>query len=64
VTTRYLIGRVDVGPPDDDGSRVLRMFSGDSGTIIEATFSPQVCGFVAAKLVEVEEIGGEPSAER
>ncbi|HEY5052236.1 MAG TPA: hypothetical protein VII45_02390 [Solirubrobacterales bacterium] len=54
MTTRYLIGRVDVGPPHDDGSRVLRMFSGDSGTIIEATFSTQVCGFVAAKLLEVE----------
>lgn len=62
VTNRYLVGRADVTPPDEDGSRIVRLFSGDGGTIIEANFSPQLCEFVAAKLTEGG--GSALSAER
>lgn len=60
VMNRYLVGRADVTPPADDGSRVMRLFSGDGGTTIEATLSSELCDFVAAKLVEVEKSGTPP----
>lgn len=63
VTSRYLVGRVDVTPPADDGSRVLRLFSGNGGTIIEANLSPQLCEFAAAKLTEVEVIAAADAEE-
>ncbi len=56
VTNRYVVGRVDVSPPGEDGSRVVRMFSGNGGTVIEVNLSPQLCEFVSDKLVEVEVI--------
>lgn len=56
VTNRYIIGRVDVTPPAEDGSRVVRLYSGNAGAVIEANLSPQLCEFVSGKLVEVEVI--------
>lgn len=52
VVNRYIVGRVDVAPPADDGSRIVRLFSGDGATVIEAALSPELCEFVAAKLAE------------
>jgi hypothetical protein len=56
VTNRYLVGRVEVSPPAEDGSRVVRLHSGNGAAIIEANLSPQLCEFVSGKLVEVEVI--------
>jgi hypothetical protein len=56
VTNRYLVGRAEVTPPAEDGSRVLRLFSASGGAVIEANLAPQLCDFVATKLVEVEVI--------
>lgn len=55
-TNRYLVGRVDVSPPAADGSRVLRLYSRNAGTVVEANLSPQLCEFVSGRLVEVEVI--------
>jgi hypothetical protein len=63
VTTRFVVGRVDVSPPAADGSRVVRMFSGNGSTVIEANFSPEICEFVADKLVEVEVITQDDAEE-
>lgn len=52
VVNRYIVGQVDVAPPAEDGSRIIRLFSGDGGTIIETNLSAQLCEFVAAKLAE------------
>lgn len=54
VVNRHIVGRCDVSPPFEDGSRVLRLYSANGGTIIEANLSQQVCEFVSNKLVEVE----------
>lgn len=56
VTNRYLVGRVEVSPPADDGSRVMRLHSASGGAIIEANLAPQLCEFISSKLVEVEVI--------
>lgn len=56
VTNRYLVGRAEVTPPAEDGSRVVRLFSASGGAVIEANLAPQLCEFVSAKLVEVEVI--------
>jgi hypothetical protein len=53
VATRYLVGRAEVAPPAEDGSRVVRLYSGNASTIIEANLAPQLCEFLATKLVEV-----------
>lgn len=64
VTNRYLIGRMDVSPPDpEDGSRIMRLFSGNGGTIIEANLSPQLCIFAAEKLTEIEVIAEDGEEE-
>lgn len=56
ITNRYLVGRMDISPPAEDGSRVMRLYSGNGGAIIEANLSPELCAFAALKLVEVEVI--------
>ena len=63
VTNRYLVGRLEVLPPAEDGSRVMRLYSGNGGAIIEANLSPQLCAFAAAKLEEVEIIEEETDVE-
>jgi hypothetical protein len=54
VVNRYIVGRAEVSPPAEDGSRIIRLFSGDDGTIIEAALSPELCAFIAVKLGKVE----------
>lgn len=56
VTNRHIVGRVEVTPPAEDGSRILRLFSANGGTVIEANLSPELSEFVSNKLVEVEVI--------
>lgn len=54
VTTRYLVGAADVSSPAEDGSHVVRLFSGDASAVIEANLSPVLSAFISAKLAEVE----------
>lgn len=56
VVTRYLVGGVDVSPPADDGSRVVRLHSASGQAVVEGNLSPQLCEFLSGKLVEVEVI--------
>lgn len=50
VVSRYVVGRVDVAPPGEDGSRTLRLYAAGDGTVVEAALSPDLCDFIAAKL--------------
>lgn len=63
ITNRHLVGRAEVSPAAKDGSRVIRLFSGNGGTIIEANLSPQISQFVGLKLLEVEVIAAEDEEE-
>lgn len=57
VVNRYLIGAVDVSPPnEEDDSRIVRLHSAQGGAVIEANLSPELCVFLSGKLVEVEVI--------
>jgi hypothetical protein len=56
VVNRHIVGRVDVTPPIADGSRVVRLYSANAGTIIEANLSQELSTFLSGKLVEVEVI--------
>lgn len=62
VTNRHLVGAADVSLPAEDGSRVLRLFSANGSTVIEANLAPELCTFVSGKLIEVEVIA-ETDAE-
>lgn len=59
VVNRYLVGGVEVSPPIEDGSRVVRLHSASGQALIEANLSPQLCEFLAGKLVAVEVITQE-----
>lgn len=64
VTQRHLVGGADVSDPAEDGSRVLRLFSGNGTVVIEANLSPQLCDYVSGKLTEVKvEVIEEVDAE-
>lgn len=56
VTQRHLVGAADVSPPAEDGRRILRLFSANGSTVIEANLAPPLCEFVSNKLVTVEVI--------
>lgn len=56
VTTRHMIGAADVSPVAEDGSRVLRLFSGNGAVVIEANLAPRLCDFLGEKFTEVEVI--------
>lgn len=56
VVTRYLVGGVEVSPPAEDGSRVVRLHSASGQAVVEGNLSPQLCQFLSGKLVEVEVI--------
>lgn len=56
VVTRYLVGGVEVSPPAEDGSRVVRLHSASGQAVVEGNLSPQLCEFLSGKLVEVEVI--------
>lgn len=56
VITRYLVGGVEVSPPSEDGSRVVRLHSASGQAMVEGNLSPQLCEFLSGKLVEVEVI--------
>lgn len=55
-TTNHLIGRADVSPPTEDGSRIMRLFSASGGAVVEANLSATICAFLASRLVAVEVI--------
>ena len=59
VVTRYLVGGVEVSPPQEDGSRVVRLHSASGQAVVEGNLSPQLCEFLSGKLVEVEVITQE-----
>jgi hypothetical protein len=63
VTTRYLVGRVDVTPSAEDGSRIIRLMSGNGATVVEANLSPSLCEFIGTKLTEVEVIAEDADIE-
>lgn len=63
VTNRYLVGRVEVTPPAEDGSRLLRLHSASGAAVIEANLAPQLCEFVSEKLIEVEVITEDEASE-
>ena|SRR5665811_2638510 len=48
VVNRYIVSQVEVSAPAPDGSRIIRLFSGDGGTIIETNLSAQREGIAAA----------------
>ena len=52
VVNRYVVGRVDVAPPAEDGSRTLRLYAASGGTVIEAALSRELWAFIAGKLGE------------
>ncbi len=53
VVNRHIVGGVEVSPPpQEDGSRTLRLYAASGGTVIEMNLSAQLCEFVAAKLEE------------
>lgn len=54
VITRYLIGGGDVSKPEEDGSRMLRLYAASGQAIIEASLSPQLCAAIAEGLTKVE----------
>lgn len=56
VVNRHIVGRADVSPAFEDGSRTLRLYSANGQTIIEANLSKPLCDFLSGKLVEVEVI--------
>lgn len=63
VTNRYLVGRMEISPPALDGSRVMRLYSGNGVAVVEVNLSPQLCEFASAKLVEVEVIEEDAEVE-
>lgn len=54
VVNRYIVGAVEVSPPVEDGSRVIRLQSANGAAVIEANLSPQLSTFLADKLNAVE----------
>ena len=54
VVDRHIIGRVEVSPPAEDGSRVVRLYSANGASIIEANLAPPLCEFVSSELIKVE----------
>lgn len=63
VTTRYIVGKLAVTQPAEDGSRVLRLVSGNEQTVVEVNLSPQLCTFAALKLMEIEVITEDDEKE-
>lgn len=63
ITNHYLVWRMEISPPAEDGSRTMRLYSASGGAVIEANLSPQLCAFAAAKFEEVEIIEEEVDAE-
>lgn len=63
VANRYLIGRLGVSEPAPDGSRVLRLFSGNGATSIELNMSAELCAAAAEGLTAVEVITQEDEEE-
>lgn len=63
VVNRYLVGGVEVSPPAEDGSRVVRLHSASGQAVVEANLSPQLCEFLSGKLVAVEVITQDDAEE-
>lgn len=54
VVNRYLVGAVEVSPPVEDGSRIIRLQSANGSVLIEANLSEQLSTFLGDKLTAVE----------
>lgn len=63
VINRHLVGAADVSDPAPDGSRMLRLYSANGQSVIEAALAPQLCEFLAGKLMAVRVITEDEEPE-